>query len=107
MMVGEQFDGADNDDICGAVVQNRAKGDRVAVWTSNAANGEAVMRIGYVFPFPKISFSSYVLHLLLSLLSLSFFFFRHERLLKCLVDEFVRIFSDVDVCDDLHCTFEI
>ena len=56
MMVGEQFDGADNDDICGAVVQNRAKGDRVAVWTSNAANGEAVMRIGYAFPFPIIFF---------------------------------------------------
>lgn len=46
MMVGEQFEGSDNDEICGAVVQNRAKGDRVAVWTSNAASGASVMRIG-------------------------------------------------------------
>eukprot|EP00035_Acanthoeca_spectabilis_P035021 m.32077 g.32077 ORF g.32077 m.32077 type:complete len:200 (+) comp7005_c0_seq1:902-1501(+) len=49
MMVGEQFDGEDNGDICGAVVQNRPKGDRVAIWTSNAANGERVMRIGQKF----------------------------------------------------------
>jgi len=49
LMVGEQFEGKDNDDICGAVVQNRGKGDRVAVWTENAANGESVMRIGAKF----------------------------------------------------------
>ena len=49
LMVGEQFDGVDNDEICGAVVQNRAKGDRVAIWTSKASNGEAIMRIGCAF----------------------------------------------------------
>jgi hypothetical protein len=46
LMVGEQFDGADNDEVCGAVVQNRQKGDRVAIWTSKATNGEGVMRVG-------------------------------------------------------------
>ena len=52
LMVGEQFDGDDNEGVCGAVVQNRAKGDRVAIWTRDASNGESVMRIGYVFaPF--------------------------------------------------------
>jgi len=48
-MVGEQFDSVDNEDVCGAVVQNRVKGDRVAIWTRNAANGEGVMRIGEKF----------------------------------------------------------
>mmetsp|Transcript_57084 Transcript_57084/g.79168 ORF Transcript_57084/g.79168 Transcript_57084/m.79168 type:complete len:200 (+) Transcript_57084:96-695(+) len=49
MMVGEQFEGSDNEQVCGAVVQNRQKGDRVAIWTSDAGNGESVMRIGQKF----------------------------------------------------------
>eukprot|EP00038_Savillea_parva_P006377 m.163373 g.163373 ORF g.163373 m.163373 type:complete len:199 (+) comp12298_c0_seq1:62-658(+) len=49
LMVGEQFDGDDNEGVCGAVVQNRAKGDRVAIWTRDASNGESVMRIGEKF----------------------------------------------------------
>ncbi|CAB1333087.1 unnamed protein product [Coregonus sp. 'balchen'] len=33
-------------DVCGAVVNVRAKGDKIAVWTTNTENGEAVTYIG-------------------------------------------------------------
>lgn len=38
-MIGEQFEYGD--EICGAVVSVRAKQERIALWTKNAANEEA------------------------------------------------------------------
>jgi len=43
-LIGEAFE--NSEDVCGAVVNIRAKGDKIGVWTSNATNQEAVMEIG-------------------------------------------------------------
>ncbi|XP_070497531.1 eukaryotic translation initiation factor 4E1 isoform X2 [Chironomus tepperi] len=43
-LIGEAFDSFD--DVCGAVVNIRAKGDKIAVWTGNSNNKDAVMEIG-------------------------------------------------------------
>lgn len=43
-MIGEAFDSYD--EICGAVVNIRAKGDRIAVWTGNYNNKDAILEIG-------------------------------------------------------------
>jgi len=43
-MIGEQFD--EGDEICGAVVNVRARQDKIAMWTKNAANEAAQMSIG-------------------------------------------------------------
>lgn len=43
-IIGEQFD--HGDDICGAVVNVRAKQERVSLWTKNAANESAQLSIG-------------------------------------------------------------
>ncbi|KAL6991338.1 Eukaryotic translation initiation factor 4E type 2 [Sarracenia purpurea var. burkii] len=43
-MIGEQFD--HGDEICGAVVNIRARQDKIALWTKNAANEAAQMSIG-------------------------------------------------------------
>ncbi|CAL9170553.1 unnamed protein product [Musa hybrid cultivar] len=43
-MIGEQFEYGD--EICGAVVSVRAKQERIALWTKNAANEEAQISIG-------------------------------------------------------------
>jgi translation initiation factor 4E len=43
-MIGEQFE--DSDEICGAVVSIRPKRCRLALWTRNANNEQAQMRIG-------------------------------------------------------------
>uniref|UniRef100_A0A8D0A9J7 Eukaryotic translation initiation factor 4E family member 1c n=1 Tax=Sander lucioperca TaxID=283035 RepID=A0A8D0A9J7_SANLU len=44
-LVGESFDEA-SEDVCGAVVNVRPKGDKIAIWTSNCQNREAIMTIG-------------------------------------------------------------
>ena len=44
-LVGESFDEA-SDDVCGAVVNVRHKGDKLAIWTSNCQNRDAIMTIG-------------------------------------------------------------
>ena len=44
-LVGEAFDDY-SDDVCGAVVNIRTKGDKIAVWTSDYENREAVTHIG-------------------------------------------------------------
>lgn len=50
-LVGEAFDDY-SDDVCGAVVNVRNKGDKIAVWTANYENREAVTHIGWVWgPF--------------------------------------------------------
>ncbi|CAN4091882.1 unnamed protein product [Withania somnifera] len=43
-MIGHQFD--HGDEICGAVVSVRSKGDKIALWTKNAANEAAQISIG-------------------------------------------------------------
>ncbi|KAG7598653.1 Translation Initiation factor eIF- 4e-like [Arabidopsis suecica] len=43
-LVGEQFD--QGDQICGAVLNFRTRGDRISLWTKNAANEEAQLSIG-------------------------------------------------------------
>lgn len=55
-MIGEAFR-EDSDQVCGAVVQLRTKGDKLAVWTKYADKTESVMTIGYVME--KRSFISY------------------------------------------------
>lgn len=45
-LVGESFDEA-SDDVCGAVVNVRHKADKIAIWTSNCQNREAIMKIGW------------------------------------------------------------
>ncbi|XP_023678241.1 eukaryotic translation initiation factor 4E family member 1c isoform X3 [Paramormyrops kingsleyae] len=44
-LIGESFDEA-SDDICGAVVNVRPKGDKISIWTVNCQNREAIMTIG-------------------------------------------------------------
>jgi len=43
-MIGEQFD--HGDEICGAVVNVRARQEKISVWTKNASNEAAQMSIG-------------------------------------------------------------
>lgn len=44
-LVGEAFDDY-SDEVCGAVVNIRTKGDKIAVWTSDFENRDAVTHIG-------------------------------------------------------------
>lgn len=44
-MIGEAFNEY-SDDVCGAVVNIRTKGDKIGVWTSNANSEDSVMEIG-------------------------------------------------------------
>ncbi|KAG2320663.1 hypothetical protein Bca52824_013876 [Brassica carinata] len=43
-LVGEQFE--QGDEICGAVLNFRTRGDKISIWTKNAANKEAQLSIG-------------------------------------------------------------
>lgn len=47
-LIGESF-GEDSDQVCGAVVNLRPKGDKLAVWTSHADRHDSVMKIGKQF----------------------------------------------------------
>lgn len=44
-LVGEAF-GDCSDQVCGAVVNIRTKGDKIAVWTSDYESRDAVTHIG-------------------------------------------------------------
>ncbi|XP_063985110.1 eukaryotic translation initiation factor 4E-1A-like isoform X1 [Diachasmimorpha longicaudata] len=44
-MIGEAFDDY-SDDICGAVVNVRTKGDKLAAWTADATRSQSVLEIG-------------------------------------------------------------
>ncbi|XP_015123847.1 eukaryotic translation initiation factor 4E-1A isoform X2 [Diachasma alloeum] len=44
-MIGEAFDDY-SDDVCGAVVNIRTKGDKLAAWTADATKSESVLEIG-------------------------------------------------------------
>jgi len=46
LMIGESFD-KHSDDVNGAVVNVRGKGDKLGIWTSNATNGESILKIGH------------------------------------------------------------
>ena len=46
-LVGEVFEES-SDDICGAVVQNRNKGDKVSIWTADCKNRDGLSTIGLV-----------------------------------------------------------
>ncbi|CAN1329515.1 Eukaryotic translation initiation factor 4E-1 [Linum perenne] len=43
-MIGEQFD--HGDEICGAVINVRARQDKISIWTKNASNEAAQLSIG-------------------------------------------------------------
>ncbi|XP_019848927.1 PREDICTED: uncharacterized protein LOC100636944 [Amphimedon queenslandica] len=47
-LIGEVF-GDSSDDICGAMVRNRTKGDKISIWTRFAKNKEHVHKIGHVY----------------------------------------------------------
>jgi len=44
-LIGEAFDD-ETDEICGAVMNVRMKGDKIAVWTKDATNVDSNMKIG-------------------------------------------------------------
>lgn len=44
-LIGEMFDEY-SDEVCGAVINIRAKGDKIAIWTREAENREGVTHIG-------------------------------------------------------------
>ncbi|MBN3288034.1 IF4EA factor, partial [Polyodon spathula] len=46
--VGEAFDDH-SDDVCGAVVNIRTKGDKIAIWTTDYENKDAITHIGQVY----------------------------------------------------------
>lgn len=46
-LIGEAFENAE--EICGAVVNVRPKGDKIAIWTANYNNRDAVMSIGRIY----------------------------------------------------------
>ncbi|KAM9311641.1 eukaryotic translation initiation factor 4E type 1B [Gastrophryne carolinensis] len=47
-LIGEAFEEY-SDEVCGAVINIRAKGDKIAVWTRETENREAVTYIGRVY----------------------------------------------------------
>ncbi|XP_069725425.1 eukaryotic translation initiation factor 4E type 1B isoform X1 [Phaenicophaeus curvirostris] len=47
-LIGEMFDDYSNE-VCGAVINIRAKGDKIAIWTREAEHQEAVTHIGRVY----------------------------------------------------------
>ena len=46
-LVGEVF-GESSDEVCGAVVQVRNRGDKMAIWTANGKKEDCIMNIGWV-----------------------------------------------------------
>ena len=44
-LVGEGFEDS-SDEVCGAVVQVRNKGDKMAIWTADGKKKDNVMQIG-------------------------------------------------------------
>ncbi|XP_058026180.1 eukaryotic translation initiation factor 4E type 1B [Ahaetulla prasina] len=47
-LIGEMFCDY-SDDVCGAVINIRAKGDKIAIWTREAENRDGVIHIGRVY----------------------------------------------------------
>jgi len=44
-LIGEAF-GEESDQVCGAVINIRAKMDKISVWTADAKNSQAILKIG-------------------------------------------------------------
>ncbi|KAJ9581274.1 hypothetical protein L9F63_023546 [Diploptera punctata] len=44
-MIGEAFD-EHSEDVCGAVVNIRSKGDKIGLWTADGLKGQSIMKIG-------------------------------------------------------------
>lgn len=44
-LVGEVFEDS-SDEVCGAFVQVRTKGDKIAIWTGNSRKDREIMSIG-------------------------------------------------------------
>ena len=44
-LIGEAFD-EQSDDICGAVVNIRSKGDKIGIWTRDYNRKDSIMKIG-------------------------------------------------------------
>ena len=44
-LIGEVFEEF-SEDVCGAVVQNRNKGDKVSIWTADCKNNHSYGTIG-------------------------------------------------------------
>ena len=44
-LIGEAFDEV-SDDICGATINIRNKGDKLGLWTRDARKGDATVKIG-------------------------------------------------------------
>ncbi|XP_045136591.1 eukaryotic translation initiation factor 4E-like [Portunus trituberculatus] len=47
LMIGEAF-AEHSDEVCGAVVNVRSKGDKIGVWTADVKKGESILKIGHV-----------------------------------------------------------
>ena len=45
LLIGESF-AEYSENVCGAVVQIRQKGDKLAIWTGNASDQDANLSIG-------------------------------------------------------------
>ena len=48
MLIGEAFDEC-SEELCGSVVNVRARGDKIAIWTANAKNRESNLKIGTIW----------------------------------------------------------
>lgn len=44
-MIGESFE-EHSDEVCGAVVNVRGKGDKIGVWTADAKKNDSILKIG-------------------------------------------------------------
>ena len=54
-LIGEAFDD-ETEEICGAVINVRMKGDKIAVWTRDAENVDSNMKIGWdILCFSRVS----------------------------------------------------
>ena len=45
LLIGEAFEDH-SDEVCGAVVNVRSKGDKIGVWTADAKKSESILKIG-------------------------------------------------------------
>ena len=45
LMIGESFENH-SDEVCGAVVSVRGKGDKIGVWTGDCKKSEGILMIG-------------------------------------------------------------
>lgn len=54
-LIGESFEEY-SEDICGAVVNIRNKGDKLSLWTKEAGRPDAILKIGYVISCSELKF---------------------------------------------------